>query len=155
MVEKISNFDISEYLDDEKSIAAYLSAVVEENDTKLLLAAIGDIAKARGMAKIASDSGLGRESLYKALNPEAKPRFDTILKVLFSLGVKISFNAVKEEEKKINDKKSGAVKKNIRKRKSQLSNRPIDRRHVMEKARPVRNKITPRKKNRTAAEIGA
>lgn len=152
MVEKVSDFDVSEYLDDEKSIAAYLSAVVEENDTKLLLAAIGDIAKARGMAKIASDSGLGRESLYKALNPEAKPRFDTILKVLISLGVKIRFNAITEEEKKTNDKKASTVKKSIQKRKSHLSDRPIDRRHANEKARPVRNKITPRKKNRTAAE---
>jgi probable addiction module antidote protein len=92
--EKISNFDVSEYLKDEKSIAAYLSAIVEENDPKLLLAAIGDIAKARGMAKIASDCGLGRESLYKALHPEAKPRFDTIVRVLNSLGVRIGFNVI-------------------------------------------------------------
>ena len=94
MAEKVSNFDVSEYLDSEESIAAYLSAIIEENDPKLLLAAISDIAKARGMSKIASDSGLGRESLYKALNAESKPRFETILKVLNSLGVKIGFKAV-------------------------------------------------------------
>jgi probable addiction module antidote protein len=114
MVEKISDFDVSEYLEDEKSIAAYLSAIMEEKDTKLLLAAIGDIAKARGMAKIASDSGLGRESLYKTLNPDAKPRFDTILKVLTSLGVRIEFNAIGEVKKR-NSASGLIVKKNIMK----------------------------------------
>lgn len=91
MTTKLSVFDVSEYLKDETSIAEYLSAVLEEDDPKLLLAAIGDIAKAQGMSKIASESGLGRESLYKALNSEAKPRFDTIFKVLKALGVNISF----------------------------------------------------------------
>lgn len=90
---KISNLDVSEYLDSEESIAEYLSAIIEDGDPQLLLAAISDVAKARGMAKIASDSGLGRESLYKALKPESKPRFETILKILNSLGVKIQFNA--------------------------------------------------------------
>jgi probable addiction module antidote protein len=97
---KITNLDVSEYLDSEESIAAYLSAIIDEGDPQLLLAAISDVAKARGMAKIASDSGLGRESLYKALKPESKPRFETILKILNSLGVKIQFNA--KEEIKIN-----------------------------------------------------
>ncbi len=91
---KISNFDVSEYLDDEETIASYLSSIIEEGDPQLLLAAISDVAKARGMTKIASDSGLGRESLYKALKPESKPRFETVLKVLNSLGVKIQFNAL-------------------------------------------------------------
>jgi probable addiction module antidote protein len=90
---KTTKFDVSEYLEDDKMIAAYLSAVVEENDPALLLAAIGDIAKARGMSKIASKAGLGRESLYKALNSDSKPRFDTVLKVLRALGVDINFNA--------------------------------------------------------------
>lgn len=87
-----THFDVSEYLDDEQSIAEYLTAVMEEHDTQLLLAAIGDIAKARGMSTIASQAGLGRESLYKALNENAKPRFDTILKVLEALGVNITFS---------------------------------------------------------------
>jgi probable addiction module antidote protein len=90
---KITNLDVSEYLDSEESIASYLSSIIEEGDPQLLLAAISDVAKARGMAKIASDSGLGRESLYKALKPDSKPRFETILKILNSLGVKIQFNA--------------------------------------------------------------
>ena len=120
MSEKVTNFDFSEYLKDEKTIAAYLSAIVEENDPKLLLAAIGDIAKARGMAKIASDSGLGRESLYKALNSEAKPRFDTIIRVLNSLGVEIGFNAINE------DKKVNKVNREIKKLGNK--NEPLSRR---------------------------
>lgn len=104
---KISDLDISQYLDTEESIASYLSSIIEEGDPKLLLAAISDVAKARGMAKIASDSGLGRESLYKALKPESKPRFETIVKVLNSLGVKMQFNAIHEiEEKKDGRNKS-------------------------------------------------
>jgi len=98
MTINISKFDVSKYLKDEESIAAYLSATLEEGDPKLLLSAISDVAKARGMSKIALDSGLGRESLYKALNPEAKPRFETIFKVLNSLGVKINFNAINETD---------------------------------------------------------
>ena len=103
---KITNLDVSEYLDTEESIASYLSSIIEEGDPRLLLAAISDVAKARGMAKIASDSGLGRESLYKALKPESKPRFETILKVLNSLGVKIQFNAINE----IGEKNKGRIK---------------------------------------------
>ena len=103
---KITNLDVSEYLDTEESIASYLSSIIEEGDPRLLLAAISDVAKARGMAKIASDSGLGRESLYKALKPESKPRFETILKVLNSLGVKIQFNAINE----IGEKNEGRIK---------------------------------------------
>jgi probable addiction module antidote protein len=97
---KISNLDVSEYLDTEESIASYLSSIIEEGDPQLLLSAISDVAKARGMTKIASDSGLGRESLYKALKPESKPRFETILKVLNALGVKMQFNAINEIEEK-------------------------------------------------------
>lgn len=100
MKTEVTNFDVSEYLGDEESIAEYLTAVMEENDTKLLLSAIGDIAKAQGMSRIAAESGLGRESLYKALNANAKPRFDTILKVLETLGVTIAFTPKHETEDK-------------------------------------------------------
>lgn len=61
---KFRIFDAAEFLDSEEAIAAYLSAVLDENDPDLLLAALGDIARARGMAKLAEDSGLNRESLY-------------------------------------------------------------------------------------------
>ena len=93
MKTKVSSFDVSEYLNDEASIAAYLNAILEEGDESLLLSAIGDIAKARGMSQIAEKSGLGRESLYKALSTNAKPRFDTIVKVISALGLNMVFNS--------------------------------------------------------------
>jgi probable addiction module antidote protein len=87
---KVSRFDASDYLDSEETISEYINAVLEDGDPELLLAAIADVAKARGMAKVAADAGLGRESLYKALAPGAKPRYDTVLKVLHALGVRLS-----------------------------------------------------------------
>jgi len=84
-----TNFDISEQLDSEEMIAAYLTSILEDNDYNLLLHAIGHIAKARGMAKIAAESGLGRESLYKALSENAQPRFETIMKVLGAMNIKL------------------------------------------------------------------
>lgn len=95
MAEKLIPFDAAAYLDSEEAIAEYLSAVMEKDNPELLLAAIGDVAKARGMAKIARDAGLGRESLYKALSPGAKPRFDTIMKVLHAMGLKLHAEAVR------------------------------------------------------------
>ncbi|MEZ0603402.1 addiction module antidote protein [Paraburkholderia sp. IW21] len=91
---KIARFDASHYLDSEEMIAEYLNAALEEGDADLLLAAIADIAKARGIAKVAADAGLGRESLYKTLAPGSKPRMDTVFKLLRALGVKL--NAVPE-----------------------------------------------------------
>ena len=93
MKEKITDFDPAAYLDSEETIAEYLSAILEENDPDLLLSALSDVARARGMAQIAKDSGLGRESLYKALAPGAKPRFETIMKVMHALGVKLTVHA--------------------------------------------------------------
>lgn len=87
---KLKRFDASEYLDSEDAIAEYLTAALEDENPEVFLSAISDVAKARGMASIAKSTGLGRESLYKALAPGAKPRYDTILKVLHGLGVKIS-----------------------------------------------------------------
>jgi len=95
MAEKLIKFDAAAYLNNEEAIAEYLTAVMEKNDLDLLLAAVGDVAKARGMATIARDSGLGRESLYKALAPGAKPRFDTIMKVLQALGLKLHAEPVR------------------------------------------------------------
>jgi len=82
-------FDMSEYLDSQEAIAEYLSQVLEEGDQDELYRAMGYIAKAKGMSKIAKDTGLGRESLYKAFSPGSKPKFDTILKVMNSLGIKL------------------------------------------------------------------
>jgi len=86
-------FDAAEYLTDETAIAEYLTASLELGDEQVLLNAIGAAARARGMSQLARDSGLGRESLYKALAPGAKPRYDTLLKVIQALGVNITFSA--------------------------------------------------------------
>jgi probable addiction module antidote protein len=86
-------FDIADYLDSEEVIAEYLSVASEDENPDVLLAAISDVAKARGMAQIAKASGLGRESLYKALKAGAHPRFETIKAVLQALGVKIAIVA--------------------------------------------------------------
>ncbi len=86
----LRKFDTAYYLDSEETIAEYLTAALEDENPDVFLAALGDVAKARGMSAIAHNSGLGRESLYKALAPGAKPRYDTILKVLHGLGVKIT-----------------------------------------------------------------
>lgn len=90
---QLSTFDISQYLDNNEVIAEYLTQVLDDGDSDELLEAIGNIAKAKGMSQIAKDTGLGRESLYKAFAPGAKPRFETILKVLNSLGVKLQASA--------------------------------------------------------------
>lgn len=86
----ITRFDASEYLNSDEMIAAYLNAALEENDVSVLLAAIADVAKAKGMTQVAAAAGLGRESLYKALTPDAQPRFSTVMKVMHALGVKLT-----------------------------------------------------------------
>ena len=90
---KLTPFDAADYLDDEETIAAYLSAALAENDPDAFLQAIRTVARARGMAQLARDSGLGRESLYKTLAPGAKPRYDTVMKLVNALGVTLSANA--------------------------------------------------------------
>lgn len=84
-----STFNVADYLDNEKVIASYLSEAAQDENPDVLLKALADVAKARGMAQVAKDSGLGRESLYKALAPGAKPRFETIAAVMKALKVKI------------------------------------------------------------------
>ena len=82
-------WDPSEHLESEEDIAAYLQAAFEEGDAALIAAALGDIARAKGMSQIARETGLGRESLYKALSVEGNPEFSTILKVVAALGLKL------------------------------------------------------------------
>lgn len=89
----VTEFDASAFLDDEEVIAEYLTAALEDENPDVFLAAVGNVAKARGMTAIAESTGLGRESLYKAMTPGAKPRYDTVLKVLHSLGVKLTISA--------------------------------------------------------------
>lgn len=85
----LPEFDMTEHLDSDQAIAEYLTLVLEDDDPALLAAALGDIARARGMTEIAKASGLTREALYKALRPGASPRFDTITKVCKALGVRL------------------------------------------------------------------
>ncbi len=91
---KLLPFDAARYLTDEVAVAEYMTAVLETEDPDLLLLALADVARAKGMAQVAKDAGLGRESLYKALAPGAKPRFDTIVKVARALGVRLSAQPV-------------------------------------------------------------
>jgi probable addiction module antidote protein len=91
--QKLKAFDITRYLDSEEAMAEYLSQVLEDGDNAELIRALGHIAKAKGMATVAKESGLGRESLYKALSEGSQPRFDTISKVINALGLKISVHA--------------------------------------------------------------
>lgn len=89
-------FDAAKYLSDDEAIAEYMNAVLEAEDLDLLLLALGDVARARGMSLVAKESGLGRESLYKAFAPGAKPRFDTVIKVARALGVRLEAHPVKQ-----------------------------------------------------------
>jgi probable addiction module antidote protein len=82
-------FDAADYLTDAETVAEYLSAALEDQNPDMFLVAVKNVARARGMAQLARDTGLGRESLYKALAPGARPRYDTVLKVLRALGVKL------------------------------------------------------------------
>ncbi|RUL72511.1 putative addiction module antidote protein [Dyella choica] len=102
MSTKFSAFDPAEYLDSDEAIAAYMNEVIATGDDDLFLSALSDIARARGMSEIAQASGLGRESLYKALKPGAKPGFFTIAKVVAALGVnlRVAVKGAKPEAKK-------------------------------------------------------
>ena len=88
-VSSLPDFDAAQYLEDDAAIAEYLTLVLDDGDPALLAAALGDVAKARGVAQIADAAGIGRESLYKALRPGAQPRFETIQRVCTALGVRL------------------------------------------------------------------
>jgi probable addiction module antidote protein len=82
-------WDPAEHLVTEENMAAYLEAALQEGDSVLIAAALGDIARAKGMSQIARDAGLGRENLYKALSAEGNPEFATIMKVIAALGLQL------------------------------------------------------------------
>lgn len=92
---KTTRYDAAEYLRTPEEMAAYLDACIEEanGDAAFIAKALGNIARAKGMTQLAKDSGLSRESLYKALSGERTPSFDTILKVISALGLKIHAEA--------------------------------------------------------------
>jgi probable addiction module antidote protein len=90
---KTRRWDVVEHLKTEADMAAYLEAVLEDGDSTLITAALGDIARAKGMTELARATGLGRESLYKALSAEGNPEFATVLKVIRALGLRLRAEA--------------------------------------------------------------
>jgi len=87
---KIRPFDVTNYLNDDADIAAYLQAAIEDGDPALLAAALGDVARVRGMTQLARETGLSRESLYKSLSGERAPSSDTLFKVIHAMGFKLT-----------------------------------------------------------------
>ena len=90
---KTTRWDAGDYLETKEDIAAYLDAVLEDGDPELLKAALGDVARAKGMTEIARAAGLGRANLYKALSPAGNPEFATVAAVLKALGLRLSVAA--------------------------------------------------------------
>jgi probable addiction module antidote protein len=91
---RLKPFSAAQFLTSEQAIAEFLTASLEDSNPELFLRALQEVAKARGMSQLAKDAGLNRESLYKALAPGAKPRYDTILKLISVLGVKLTVQHV-------------------------------------------------------------
>lgn len=89
-----TKWDASEYLETEADIAAYLNAALEDGDASVIAAALGDIARAKGMTQLAKETGITRDGLYKALSPTGNPSFDTVQKVVKALGLKLDVAAV-------------------------------------------------------------
>lgn len=90
---KVAPFRASDHLDSEETVIEYLTAAAEDENPNVLLSAISEVARARGVARVAEDAGLGRESLYKTLAPGSHPRFETVSAILRALGVRLSFEA--------------------------------------------------------------
>lgn len=89
-------WDPVEYLQNDEDMLLYLGAALEENDPVLVVAVLGDIARAKGMTQVARDTGMGRESLYKALSPDGNPEFATVLKVMQALGLRFYVESANE-----------------------------------------------------------
>lgn len=87
MTEKTAAFDVADYLDSEEMIQEYFRQVAADGDSSEIIEALGEIARARGMMKLAEETGLSRESLYRTLRPGSKPRFDTIFRITKALGL--------------------------------------------------------------------
>lgn len=113
-------FDAAEYLADEETIAEYLNAAAELGDPAVLLDAFAAVGRARGMGELAKKSGLGRESLYKALAPGAQPRYDTIFRVAQALGISFHFSVAEKPAPRKKAAAPAAVKKTaVRPRRSE------------------------------------
>jgi probable addiction module antidote protein len=93
MAVKTTRFDSAEYLDSAEAISAYLEEALETDDPAFITQALGTVARARGMGQIAKETGLSRESLYKALSAEGNPEFSTVIRVMQALGLRFSVTA--------------------------------------------------------------
>lgn len=92
-MKRATRWDASEYLESETDIAAYLNAALEDGDTSVIVTALGDIARAKGMTQLAKETGITRDGLYKALSPTGNPSFDTVQKVVRAFGLKLDVAA--------------------------------------------------------------
>lgn len=97
MAIRTTAWDASEFLGDEEMIFAYMNAAFEDGDPALVSAALGDIARARGMTQIAKAAGVSRESLYRALSADGNPEFSTIMKVMKAMGLQLSIEPASKE----------------------------------------------------------
>ena len=88
-MKKATSWDAADYLETEADIAAYLNAAFEAGDTSVIAAALGDVARAKGMTQLAKETGITRDGLYKALSPTGNPSFDTVLKIFRAFGLKL------------------------------------------------------------------
>ena len=102
MKTRFSEFDIAEYLKSEEDIAEYLNAVAEYDDPEFFQAALGDVARARGMTNMAKQTGLSRENLYRALSKDGNPRLKTLQKILDALGIEAVFRKKTPKDKSSN-----------------------------------------------------
>lgn len=91
---KTTLWDVAEHLETREDMATYLEAALEAGDPTLIVAALGDIARSKGMTAVARETGLGRESLYKALSSNGNPEFTTVLKVIHALGLRLHATAI-------------------------------------------------------------
>ncbi|MEP3246706.1 MAG: addiction module antidote protein [Sneathiella sp.] len=98
---ELTDFDIADYLDDEEAIALYLSDVLETGDVAYLSAALGKIAKSKGMTEIAKKTGVKREALYRALSEKGNPQFKTVSEVIKAMGFQLSVQPIGDGEKRI------------------------------------------------------
>ena len=89
-----THWDASEYLETEEDMAAYLNAALEDGDTAVIAAALGDIARAKGMTQLSKETGITRDGLYKALSPTGNPSFDTVQKVMKAFGLRLDVATV-------------------------------------------------------------
>lgn len=97
MTVKTRAWDVCDHLETPEAIAAYIDAVLEIGDPKLVSAAIGDVARARSMSQLSRDTGLSRESLYRSLSPDGNPEFATVMKVLGAMGLRVTVTPTKQE----------------------------------------------------------